>query len=74
MLRCYLVEEKLAKVRNNKPDDLDKEYFSSHRLLHFSPVTLHVDLVAKFHFQLELKREEEAKEKASKLERSTSAC
>lgn len=73
MLRCYLVEEKLAKVRNNKPDDLDKEYFSSHRLLHFSPVTLHVDLVAKFHFQLELKREEEAR-KASKLERSTSAC
>ena len=48
MLRCYLVEEKLAKVRNNKPDDLDKEYFSSHRLLHFSPVTLPVDLVAKF--------------------------
>ena len=40
--------EKLAKVRHNKPDDLDKEYFSSHSLLHFSAVTLPVASVASF--------------------------
>lgn len=37
--------EKVAKVRHNKPDDLDK-VLSSHNILHFSAVTLLVASVA----------------------------
>ena len=39
--------EKLAKVRHNKPDDLDK-VLSSHNILHFSAVTLLVASLASF--------------------------
>ena len=37
--------EKVAKVRHNKPDDLDK-VLSSHNILHFSAVTLLVASLA----------------------------
>ena len=52
--RCYFhlemfpCDRKSGKVRHNKPDDLDKEYFSSHNILHFFAVTLPVASVASF--------------------------